>query len=73
VENVEGIESTIIGFEGESPFYRLGSISIEEIEAVIGVLKYKYTKEKHQLLLVCFQNIMHPKLKLFYQKLLLKI
>jgi L-threonylcarbamoyladenylate synthase len=35
--------------------YRLGSISIEEIEAVIGVLKY--TKEKHQLLLVCFQNI----------------
>jgi L-threonylcarbamoyladenylate synthase len=25
--------------------------------AVIGVLKYKYTKEKHQLLLVCFQNI----------------
>jgi hypothetical protein len=62
------IESTIIGFEEESPvLYRLGSISIEEIEAVIGVLKYKYTKEKHQLLLVCFQNIMHPKLKLFYQ------
>jgi L-threonylcarbamoyladenylate synthase len=24
--------------------YRLGSISIEEIEAVIGVLKYKYTR-----------------------------
>jgi L-threonylcarbamoyladenylate synthase len=32
-----GIESTIIGFEEESPvLYRLGSISIEEIEAVIG-------------------------------------
>jgi L-threonylcarbamoyladenylate synthase len=39
-----GIESTIIGFEGESCFYRLGSISIEEIEAVIGVLKIKIHK-----------------------------
>lgn len=35
-----GIESTIIGFENEEPvLYRLGSISIEEIEAVIGKVK----------------------------------
>ena len=40
-----GIESTIIGFEEESPvLYRLGSISIEEIEAVIGVLKIQIHK-----------------------------
>ena len=40
-----GIESTIIGFEEESPIlYRLGSISIEEIEAVIGVLKIQIHK-----------------------------
>ncbi|MBC5842024.1 threonylcarbamoyl-AMP synthase [Flavobacterium sp. F-380] len=35
-----GIESTIIGFEeGEAILYRLGAISVEEIEAVIGPLK----------------------------------
>lgn len=35
-----GIESTIIGFENNDPIlYRLGSISIEEIEAVVGKLK----------------------------------
>jgi len=32
-----GIESTIVGFEGGKPIlYRLGSVSIEEIEAVVG-------------------------------------
>lgn len=37
---IKGIESTIIGFEGEQPvIYRLGSISNEEIEKVIGPLK----------------------------------
>jgi L-threonylcarbamoyladenylate synthase len=37
-----GIESTIIGFEKESAvLYRLGSTTIEEIEAVIGPLKIK--------------------------------
>lgn len=40
-----GIESTIIGFEDESAvLYRLGSITIEEIEAVIGSLKIKTHK-----------------------------
>lgn len=35
-----GIESTIIGFENEVPIlYRLGSISVEEIESVVGPLK----------------------------------
>lgn len=35
-----GIESTIVGFEGEQPVvYRLGSISIEEIEKVAGTVK----------------------------------
>ena len=35
-----GIESTIIGFENEVPIlYRLGSISVEEIESVIGPIK----------------------------------
>ena len=37
-----GIESTIVGFEGEEAIlYRLGSISIEEVENVIGKIKIK--------------------------------
>ena len=42
-----GIESTIIGFEdGSAVLYRLGSITIEEIETVIGPLKIKTNNEK---------------------------
>ncbi len=42
-----GIESTIIGFENKEPvLYRLGSISIEEIEAVIGKIQIKNNTEK---------------------------
>jgi L-threonylcarbamoyladenylate synthase len=41
-----GIESTIIGFEANEPvIYRLGSISIEEITAVIGNLIVKNKQE----------------------------
>jgi L-threonylcarbamoyladenylate synthase len=41
-----GIESTIIGFENnEALLYRLGSISIEEIEKVIGKIKVKNKNE----------------------------
>lgn len=37
-----GIESTIIGFENEFPvIYRLGALSVEEIEAVIGPVEIK--------------------------------
>ncbi|SEB52160.1 translation factor SUA5 [Tenacibaculum sp. MAR_2009_124] len=43
----KGIESTIIGFEGEYPIvYRLGSLSIEEIENKIGKV---YTKNKNDV------------------------
>lgn len=42
-----GIESTIIGFENNDPvLYRLGSISIEEIENVVGKIRVKTTTEK---------------------------
>ncbi|WP_326936406.1 L-threonylcarbamoyladenylate synthase [Flavobacterium sp. PL11] len=42
-----GIESTIVGFKGENTIlYRLGSISIEEIESVIGKIKIKNNEEK---------------------------
>ena len=42
-----GIESTIIGFDGEDAIlYRLGSISVEEIEQVIGTIKIKNNEEK---------------------------
>ena len=35
-----GIESTIIGFENENPIlYRLGSLSVEEVESIVGPLK----------------------------------
>jgi L-threonylcarbamoyladenylate synthase len=37
-----GIESTIIGFENDEPIiYRLGSTSVEAIEAVVGKIKIK--------------------------------
>ena len=41
-----GLESTIIGFENNAPvLYRLGAISIEEIENVIGKINIKNNKE----------------------------
>ena len=41
-----GIESTIIGFENDTVvLYRLGSISVEEIEAIIGSIQVKNKKE----------------------------
>ena len=41
-----GIESTIIGFEKDDPIiYRLGSTSIEAIEAVVGKIEIKNKKE----------------------------
>jgi L-threonylcarbamoyladenylate synthase len=42
-----GIESTIIGFENNEPvLYRLGAISIEDIESVIGNISVKNKKEE---------------------------
>lgn len=44
----KGIESTIIGFENNEPIiYRLGAISIEEIEAVVGQVEVKNKKEEN--------------------------
>ncbi|MGB0980902.1 MAG: L-threonylcarbamoyladenylate synthase [Winogradskyella sp.] len=41
-----GIESTIIGFEDDAPIiYRLGSIAIEDLEAVVGKIQIKNKKE----------------------------
>ncbi|WP_298151604.1 L-threonylcarbamoyladenylate synthase [Flavobacterium sp.] len=41
-----GVESTIIGFEGEEPIlYRLGAISVEDIAAVIGSVNIKNKEE----------------------------
>ncbi|WP_033957515.1 L-threonylcarbamoyladenylate synthase [Psychroserpens jangbogonensis] len=41
-----GIESTIIGFEGDEPIiYRLGSTSIEAIETIVGQIDIKNKKE----------------------------
>lgn len=42
-----GLESTIIGFENDEPIlYRLGAISIEEIEKVVGKIKVNNKNEK---------------------------
>lgn len=44
---INGIESTIIGFENNEPvLYRLGAISIEDIEFVIGKISVKNKKEE---------------------------
>lgn len=41
-----GLESTIIGFENNEPLiYRLGAISMEEIEAIIGKIRIKNKEE----------------------------
>jgi L-threonylcarbamoyladenylate synthase len=41
-----GIESTIIGFEENQPIlYRLGTITLKEIEEVVGVIKMKTTND----------------------------
>ncbi|MBC3756842.1 threonylcarbamoyl-AMP synthase [Hyunsoonleella sp. SJ7] len=41
-----GIESTIIGFENDAPIiYRLGSIALEDIEAVVGNIPIKNKSE----------------------------
>lgn len=43
-----GIESTIIGFEnGEPIIYRLGSTSVEAIEAVVGTIEIKNSSAEH--------------------------
>lgn len=45
-ECTKGIESTIVGFENGSPcIYRLGSISQEELETVVGPMEVKNKKE----------------------------
>lgn len=42
-----GLESTIIGFENDEPIvYRLGALSIEEIEKVVGKVALKNKKEE---------------------------
>ncbi|TYA74518.1 L-threonylcarbamoyladenylate synthase [Seonamhaeicola marinus] len=42
-----GIESTIIGFEDDEPvIYRLGSLSLEDIEKVVGPVNVKNKKEE---------------------------
>jgi L-threonylcarbamoyladenylate synthase len=42
----KGIESTIVGFDQEKPvIYRLGSISVEEIEAIVGPISILNKKE----------------------------
>lgn len=44
----KGIESTIIGFENEKPvIYRLGALSLEAIEAVVGKVEIKNKKESN--------------------------
>ena len=45
---VNGLESTIIGFQENQPIlYRLGAIPAEEIELEIGPLKYNVQKDKN--------------------------
>jgi L-threonylcarbamoyladenylate synthase len=43
-----GLESTIIGFEGDTPLiYRLGGIAIEEIEAITGKIKLQINQSSN--------------------------
>ena len=43
----QGLESTIIGFRGEQPIlYRLGSITLEAIEKIVGVVEIANSADK---------------------------
>lgn len=45
-----GIESTIIGFENEQPIlYRLGSITLEQLQDLVGPIKIKNDGAEHQI------------------------
>ena len=45
---INGIESTIIGFENDEPIiYRLGALAVEEIEAIVGKVEIKNKKEEN--------------------------
>ena len=44
----KGVESTIIGFENDNPVvYRLGAISVEDIQSVVGTVEIKNKKEQN--------------------------
>ncbi|WP_203256442.1 L-threonylcarbamoyladenylate synthase [Hyunsoonleella ulvae] len=44
----KGIESTIVGFENNEPIiYRLGSLTLEDIEAIVGSVSVKNKKEQN--------------------------
>lgn len=61
-----GIESTIIGFENDQPvLYRLGSISVEDIEKVIGKIEIKNNKEKSPNAPGMLSRHYAPKTKMF--------
>jgi L-threonylcarbamoyladenylate synthase len=64
VENVEVNESTIGGLREESVLYRLGSISIEEIEAVIGP-KNTNTQREAPIAPGMLSKHLYPKLNYF--------
>lgn len=44
-----GIESTIVGWEGSRPvIYRLGGISVEQVEAIVGPVSVQHSSSKPQ-------------------------
>lgn len=64
-----GIESTIVGFEGDTPvIYRLGSISIEEIENIVGTVSLKNNEEKAPVAPGMMARHYAPKTKTFLVK-----
>lgn len=67
-ECVNGIESTIIGFENDEPvLYRLGSISLEDIENAIGKLAMKTNNNSAPNAPGMLSDIMRPIQKPIYQ------
>ncbi len=66
-----GVESTIVGFEGdEIILYRHGAISIEELEKVVGKIETKTTSEKGKKTTAPGMHIKHyaPKTKTIVTK-----
>lgn len=60
----EGIESTIIGFESDKPIlYRYGSISIDEIEQVLGKIKIQTKVKKSEIVPGMFKRHYSPRTK----------
>lgn len=68
-ECAHGLESTIVGFENDDPIvYRLGAISVEDIEKVVGKVDLRNKKENAPLAPGMLAKHYSPKTRMYLTK-----